>query len=79
MPFSSYGHSADYTYIDGALRAHWIPCQTLASEMAAFVPKSKSEFQPQWDAEIQRLQLLNPDTPVEQLADLVESQIAVIS
>src|SRR5712671_5578122 len=74
MALSSYQHSAQYTYIDEALRAQWEAFSALEIEVAAFVPKPADEFRPRRDAEVERMRLLNPDKTVEDLSAFVDKQ-----
>jgi len=79
MSLSSFGHTANYTYIDEALRAQWVTYQKLADEMKSFVPRPKEDFKPARDEEIERLRILNPQQSVEQLAALVDRQFTIRS
>jgi hypothetical protein len=74
MALTSYQHSAQYTYIDEALRAQWDACSALEIEIAGFVPKPVDEFRPRRDAEVERMRLLNPDKTVEDLSAFVDKQ-----
>jgi hypothetical protein len=79
MSSKSFGHTAHYTYIDEALRARWDTLLALEREVAAFVPKPMEEFKPRRDAEVERLQRLNPNTPEAELAAFVDRQIAFLA
>jgi hypothetical protein len=79
MTLKSFGHTAEYTYIDEALRTRWNTFRTLEEEMAAFEPKPIDDFSLQRDREINRLRILNPDSPIEELMTFVDNQIQFIS
>jgi len=61
----SFGHTADYTFIESALKARWAPFSELASELRAFVPKSIADFADYRSAELVRLQGLSPTSSEE--------------
>jgi len=71
----SFGHTADYTFIESALKARWAPFSELASELRAFVPKSIADFADYRSAELVRLQGLNPTSSEESLLQLIDEQI----
>jgi hypothetical protein len=75
MTTKSFSHSANYTYLDQALRARWHSFQQLEIEMAAFSPRAIEEYKPQRDAEVERLQVLNPDQTRTELEHFVDDQI----
>jgi hypothetical protein len=75
MALKAYGHSADYTYLDQALRARWLSLCSLEQEMAEFVPRPVDAFRPARDAELNRLISINPESDVEQLVKLVDAQL----
>jgi hypothetical protein len=76
MTINSFGHTAHYTYIDSALRSRWPSFRELELEMDQFIPKPLSDFAEQGKAELERLRVLNPDSPVESLAVDVNRSIA---
>lgn len=71
----SYSHTADYAYIDAALKARWAPFYDLASELDAFVPRTVADFADYRKAELVRLKALNPTSSEERLLELIDSQI----
>jgi hypothetical protein len=77
MALISYQHSAQYTYLDEALRTQWTAFSALEVEIAGFVPKPADEFRPRRDAEVERMRLLNPDKTVEDLSAFVDKQFKV--
>ncbi len=79
MPLKSYNHTAQYTYIDQALRARWSSFCALEAEMTAFAPRPKEEFRPRRDAEIERLRVLNPSATIEELSAYVDQQFQFIA
>lgn len=76
MSTDSYGHTAHYTYIEGALRARWATFVALEAEMGAFVPEPLSAFDAARDAEVKRLSALNPHKPIQEFVEFVGKQIA---
>jgi len=74
MALTSYQYSAQYTYLDEALRAQWQDFSMLESEIASFVPKPMNEFRSRRDAELERLCLLNPDKTLEEMSSFVDEQ-----
>ncbi len=79
MAATTFSHSAHYSYLDEALRAQWPSHQSLVADMDSFIPKPKEDFAEARKAELERLQALNPTTPVEQLAVFVDQQFAFLS
>jgi hypothetical protein len=79
MTSKSFSHSASYTYIDVALRSQWNVFCALEKEMAVFTPRPIEEFEPYRKAEIERMQILNPDTPIGEITAFVENQIQYTS
>jgi hypothetical protein len=71
----TYTHTADYSYIDNALRARWEPFMELVKEMDEFVPKVVGDFAAYRKAELVRLQELNPSSSEESLLELIDGQI----
>ncbi|MDM4768277.1 hypothetical protein [Pelomonas sp. SE-A7] len=71
----SFSHSADYTYIDYALRARWEPFVALEQEVTNFVPRTTGDFADHRVAELARLKRLNPDSPDEPLLEIIDGQI----
>jgi len=75
MTLQSFTHSATYTYLDQALRERWKSVRQLETEMDSFTPRPLEEYRPKRDAEVDRLQVLNPDAPRAELEQLVDQQI----
>ena len=76
MTANSFGHTAHYTYIDAALRSRWPGFLELELEMDQFVPRPLSDFAERREAELERLRVLNPESPIERLAIGVDRGIA---
>jgi hypothetical protein len=72
---TSYSHTADFTYIDLALKAHWAPFSALVTELEEFVPRTIADFADYRIAELIRLQALNPTSSEESLLELIDGQI----
>ena len=77
MPLTSFGHSAQYQYLDQALRSRWQPWKALENDMRAFVAQPKEAYLPQIAAEVERLRILNPTDSLDELRKFVEEQFAV--
>lgn len=72
---TSYIHTADFTYIDTALKARWVPFSELVAELNGFVPKTVADFAEYRKIEFARLQQLNPASSDESLLEFVDTQI----
>src|SRR2546422_11581939 len=51
----SFSHTADYTYIDSALKARWAPFSSLIHDVQAFVPRKEADFAEYRASEFERL------------------------
>jgi hypothetical protein len=69
----SLSHTADYTFIDVALKARWEPFCALAREVESFTPIT--DFSEYRESEVQRLQRLNPSSRDDELLRLIDGQI----
>jgi hypothetical protein len=74
-PGTSYTHTADFTYIDTALKARWGPFSELVAELNGFIPKTIADFDEYRKFELVRLQKLNPSSSEENLLELIDNQI----
>jgi hypothetical protein len=72
---TSYTHTADFTYIDTALKARWVPFTELVAELNGFVPKTVGDFADYRNTELARLKGLNPTSTEESLLEFVDDQI----
>jgi len=79
VPLKSFEHSADYTYLDQALRSYWTQFESLESDMRAFTPRPIADFDEWREGELKRLAVLNPGKPAEALARLVDQQLEFIA
>lgn len=79
MTLTNFGTSASYRYLDQALRARWQSFRTLEVDIDGFVANPIAEYEPQREAEIERLQVLNPGQTREELAAFVDEQIGVLA
>ncbi len=70
-----YSHTADYVYIELALKSQWDNFETLSSEMKAFKPKVLEEFAGHRQSELVRLHALNPGSSDEELLVFIDGQI----
>lgn len=71
----SYSVTADFTYIEGALKARWEPLQALARDFASFQPRTLEDYVQPRLTELTRLRALNPDAPESELLRLIDGQI----
>lgn len=72
---TSYTHTADFTYIDTALKARWVPFSELVAELNGFVPKTAADFDEYRKIELARLQKLNSTSSEESLLEFIDNQI----
>ncbi len=71
---SSYSVTADFKYIETALKLRWEPFQKLAKEIESFQPKTREDFAEPRVKELARLRALNPDSSDEELLILIDGQ-----
>lgn len=71
----TFSYSADYTFIDVALKARWEPFCALESELHGFQPKTVEDFANRRASELARLKALNPDSSAESLLEIIDGQI----
>jgi hypothetical protein len=72
----TYSHTAEYSYIESALKSRWEPFEHLATEFASFVPREIADFSGERAAELERTKELNPDLTEESSLEFVDQQIA---
>ena len=72
---STFTHTAEYTYIDVALKARWNPFCAFIQEVEQFVPRGVGDFADFRVSELARLKVLNPNSSDEELLHLIDSQI----
>ena len=72
---TSYSHTADFTYIDSALKARWAPFVEMVTELELFVPRQVADFADYRKNELVRLQALNPNSTERELLDFIDGQI----
>jgi hypothetical protein len=72
----SFSHTADYSYIDSALKARWASVETFSAEVQDFVPRTVADFSEERASELARLQILNPTSTDASLLEFVDRQIA---
>ncbi len=68
-------YSAEFEYLEKALRARWPTFTALCSEMSSFVPKTLQEFDPERSAMMDQLRQANPNKPESELATFVDGQV----
>lgn len=73
---TTYSHSADFTYIESALKARWTPFLLLLDEYATFVPRSIDDFSAHRASALVRLKELNPASTDDELLRLIDGQIS---
>lgn len=71
----TFSHSADYAFIDAALKARWDPFLALKTELEAFSPRTVGDFAEHRVTELARLKALNPDSSDESLLAIIDGQI----
>lgn len=72
---TSYSHTADFRYIDSALKARWMPFMDMVTELETFVPRTVADFADYRRSELIRLQTLNPNSTEEGLFEFIDGQI----
>lgn len=72
----TYSHSAEYSYIEYALKARWDSFAQLSAEFANFVPREIADFSEHRASELARLKGLNPTSTEESLLKIIDGQIA---
>ena len=73
----TFSHTADYTYIESALKARWEPFTTLVEQFDSFSPRPYADFAGDRESEIARLVELNPTSTRESIEELVDRQIGI--
>jgi hypothetical protein len=71
----SFSHTADYIFIEMALKARWKPFYELEREFHSFTPRTAANFDEYRQSELARLKSLNPNAPDEDLLTLINGQI----
>jgi hypothetical protein len=72
----TFSHTADYSYIEFALKARWAAYEQLAAEFDNFVPREIADFSEYRTSELARLKELNPTSTEASLLELIDGQIA---
>jgi len=67
--------SADYRYIDVALKSLWQPFNELVAEMDSFVPRPLSDYEDDRQKQFEHRRRLNPTLSDETIAKWVDDQI----
>jgi hypothetical protein len=73
---ATFKHTAEYLYIDWALKAHWEQFQQLAAEFINFVPREIADFSEEHASFLTHLKELNPNSAESNLIKVVDVQIA---
>lgn len=68
--------SADYLYVDAALKTLWQPFQDLVVEMESFVPRPLSDYETERREQLDHFRRLNPHHSEETIAKWVDGQIS---
>ncbi len=71
--------TADYIYIEAALKSQWHPFIELMIEINSFTPRPLSDFDEQRKSLFAHLQKLNPTSSDKSLTDLVDTQISAVA
>lgn len=74
---TSYTVTADFTYIEAALKGRWAPFHALTQELEQFQPRKLEDFQEYRERELARLRGLNPEALDAELLELIDGQISV--
>jgi hypothetical protein len=69
------GHTAQYVYLEHALKARWDPYQKLCNEYSSFTPKTIDHFSEHRAREFVRMRALNPVSSDESLYEFIDNQI----
>lgn len=72
----NYQSSADYMYIDVALKSLWKQFKELESEMSSFKTRPLSDYDVSRKNKFENLKKLNPTSSTESLAKLVDDEIS---
>jgi hypothetical protein len=72
----SFNYSADYKYIDIALKSRWEPFTSLAQEMKDFVPRSFSDYAGERAQLFDQASRANPTSSTERINEYVDGQIS---
>jgi hypothetical protein len=72
----AYSHTAEYTFIDSALKSRWAPFKALVRDFYSFEPKSVGDFSDYRATELIRLKELNPTSTDESLLEYIDGQIS---
>jgi len=72
---SSFSHTADYMFIEAALKARWAAFRELEREFQNLTPRTTDDFSEYRQTELTRLQALNPNSTIESLLDLINGQV----
>lgn len=75
MAGSSYTYTADFTYIEAALKSRWNPFTELVAELETFVPRTVADFADFRITELARLKALNPIATESSLLEFIDNQI----
>ncbi len=71
----SFSHTADYSFIDYALKARWVQFKDLSDEFDRFIPRNISDYSEEREAELIRLRAINPKIPDSEIVRMIEQQI----
>jgi hypothetical protein len=74
-PPLTFSHTAEYAYIESALKARWESFSNLATEFSSFVPREIADYSDERAAELARLKRLNPNSTDTGLLEFVDQQI----
>lgn len=72
----TFSHTADYMYIDVALKARWAAYEELSTEFANYVPREITDFSEYRASELTRMKELNPTLTEASLLEFLDEQIA---
>jgi hypothetical protein len=71
---TSYGHSADYLYLDQALRLQWRSFSALEAEITSFVPRSRDDYTREETEMSAWVLSMNPGKSHAEISQYVKSQ-----
>lgn len=79
MDTQSTSHTADYIFLDSALKSRWSPLLKLENEINEFVPKPLSEYSEYRESEMTRYRELNLNLTEGAVAKFVDRQLSLKS
>jgi hypothetical protein len=73
----NYQTSADYMYIDAALKSIWKPFEELVAEIDAFSPRPLADFEDERRKQLEHFKKMNPTLSNKSIEEFVDQQLAI--